>query len=783
MKLDNLPEKLKKDGHFCLWKYEERNGNRTKVPYNPNRPGQRASSTDPGTFAGYDKALEVLQTVPGFDGIGAGIFGTLCAVDIDHCHKDGQLSAMGSWIIDKMGSYTELSPSGEGVRILFSVPEGFQYDDLTHYVNRRGLGADGQEGLEIYVAGSTNKFVTVTGNMIRPGRVEERAWEILEVAGRYMERPEIHAQDRPEEPTGLSDDEILHIASNAKNGEKFMQLWSGDSSGYPSESEADLALCSFLAFYTGRSADRIDELFRQSGLMRAKWDANRGGKTYGEKTAEIACRGCRSIYNPQKLRGLEPGDWSDVGQAEVYVQEYGYKIRYSKATDFLVYNGQKWDESPLDAQRLSQELTARQYKEAKKKLEEARQAYDKAVEEDPDAAGDAHKKMSACEKYRNYIIQRRGSARIKATMTEAAPMVQIRTEELDADGYLLNTPAGTVDLRTGQIRDHDPKDYCTKITAVAPDQTGTDVWQEFLDRLTSGDKDLARYLQEVVGICAIGHVKREELIIAMGSGGNGKSTFFNLLADVMGDYSGAISSEILIADSKKNKDPEIAELRGKRLVIAAELEEGMRLSTSTVKKVCSTDEIQAEKKFKDPFKFMPSHHIVLYTNHLPKVSSTDSGTWDRLVVVPFMAKFRGESGEIKDYKSVLFERCGGAVLSWIIKGAQRVILSGFLIKQPRCVLDAIEKYRGDNNWIQQFLDARCVMGPGNTAMGGELYQEYRTHCMLTGEKYVRSNADLSRALQDAGISSRKTKTGKIYAGLRIKTTAELMRDTTEANVV
>ena len=779
MKLDNLPEKLKKDGRFCLWKYGERNGNAkgTKVPYNPNNPRQKARSDDPSTFAGYDKALEVLQRVPGFEGLGVGAFESLCAVDIDHCYKDGQFSAMASWIIDKMGSYTEISPSGEGVRILFSVPEGFQYDDLTYYVNRKDLG------LEIYVAGSTNKFVTVTGNVIRQGRVEERAWEILEVAGRYMERPEIHAQDRPEEPTGLSDDEILHIASNAKNGEKFMQLWSGDSSGYPSESEADLALCSFLAFYTGRSAGRIDELFRQSGLMRAKWDANRGGKTYGEKTTEIACRGCRSVYNPQKLRGLEPGDQTDVGQARVFVQEYGHRIRYSRATEFLIYNGQKWDENSLDVQRLSQELTERQLQEARKKLEEARQAYDRAVEEDPESAGEAKKEVDRCGKYRKYVLQRRGSAKIKATMTEAAPMVQIQTKDLDADGYLLNTPGGAVNLRTGEVRPHRPEDYCTKITAVAPDQTGAEIWEAFLDRVTVGNRDLARYLQEVAGICAIGEVKREELIIATGTGGNGKSTFFNLLARVMGDYSGSLSAEILTTGTKKNKDPEKAELRGKRLVIAAELEEGMRLSTATVKQLCSTDEIQAEKKYKDPFKFRPSHHVVLYTNHLPKVGTSDSGTWSRLVVVPFMAKFRGESGEIKDYASVLFEQCAGAVLSWIILGAQRVVLQGFQIKQPQCVIDAIEEYRGDSDWLQHFLDARCVIGPGCTARGGDLYQDYRTHCMMIGETYVRSSVDFSRALQDAGISSRKTKTGKIYSGLRIKTTAELMKDINEANAV
>lgn len=771
----NLPESVRKDGLFCLWRYEAQPGRDkpTKVPYRPRRPNTRASSTDPDTFAPFETALDAAA---GFDGVGLGVFGELSAIDIDHCIQDGEPDKRAREIIEKMKSYTEVSPSGQGIRILFQVKPGFRYDKEAFYVNHNGL--------EIYAAGSTDKYVSVTGNAIRDTwPIAERTFEVLEVAQKYMKRPRTGTEERPAAPTGLSADEIIRKASRAKNGQKFMQLWSGDTSGYASESEADIALCSFLAFWTGRDPVRMDELFRQSGLMRDKWDSRRGGKTYGQITIEKAAAECKAVYSPEHREGLEPGDQTDVGQASVFVQEYGHKIRYSKATDFLIYNGQKWDENSLDVQRLSQELTERQLQEARKKLEEARQAYDRAVEDDPESAGEAKKEVDRCGKYRKYVLQRRGSAKIKATMTEAAPMVQIQTKDLDADGYLLNTPGGTVNLRTGEIRPHRPEDYCTKITAVAPDQTSAEIWAAFLDRLTVGDKDLARYLQEVAGICAIGEVKREELIIATGTGGNGKSTFFNLLARVMGDYSGALSAEILTTGTKKNKDPEKAELRGKRLVIAAELEEGMRLSTATVKQLCSTDEIQAEKKYKDPFKFRPSHHVVLYTNHLPKVGTRDSGTWSRLVVVPFMAKFRGESGEIKDYASVLFEQCGGAVLSWIVQGAQRVVLQGFQIKQPQCVIDAIAEYRGNNDWLQHFLDIRCVMGPGCTARGGDLYQDYRTHCMMIGETYIRSSVDFSRALQDAGISSRKTKTGKIYSGLRLKTGTELVRDQNEANVI
>ena len=380
--------------------------------------------------------------------------------------------------------------------------------------------------------------------------------------------------------------------------------------------------------------------------------------------------------------------------------------------------------------------------------------------------------MKREEGYRKFVIARRSTTKITAAMTEAAPMVQIDVSSLDADGYLLNTPSGTVDLRSGQIRPHDPKDYCTKITTLAPDQVGVDVWEDFLERLTVGDKDLQTYLQYIAGVCAIGTVKREELIIATGSGGNGKSTFFNLLFHVLGDYAGMLSAETLTKDSRKNKSPELAELRGKRMIISAELEEGARLDTSTVKKLCSTDPIIAEKKYKDPFVFIPSHSCILYTNHLPKVSASDNGTWSRLVVVPFKALFRGKSGEVKKYEDVLYSQCGGAVLSWVIEGAKRVIESNFFVQQPECVRAAIAEYRDNSNEISMFLADRCVNDRTAFAPAGRLYEEYRNYCQDEGI-YVKDKGHFKQALDDLGYEWKHTKSGSVHRGIRLKTVYEI----------
>ncbi len=471
-------------------------------------------------------------------------------------------------------------------------------------------------------------------------------------------------------------------------------------------------------------------------------------------------------------KSLEPYDYTDVGQANLFVAHYGEKLRYSAATKWLVYDGRKWNESELQAQGLAQELTERQLAEARKQLKAARKMLDAAIESgDEEKQDEAQKAENAAKGFRSYVLGRRKTSRISATLTEARPAVEISVTELDKDGFLLNTPGGTVDLRTGKMRPHDPLDYCTKITAATPSNNGMEIWLAFLDRLTCGDRELQEYLQMCSGMEAVGNVYVENLCIAYGRGGNGKSTYYNAKARVMGDYYGSLSAETLTANCRKNKSPEYAELRGKRLVIAAELEEGLRLDTAIVKKLCSTDPIKAEKKFKDPFDFIPSHTTVLYTNHLPKVGTTDKGTWDRLVVIPFNARFRGEKGEIMNYTEYLFEHCGGAILAWIIEGARKFIAAQMHITQPECVKRAIAEYRNDNDWLNAFMENCCVVSPEYSVRAGDLFDAYRTHCGNVHE-WARGAGDFKAAITGAGFMWRKVTAGAFYYGLKLKSEFE-----------
>lgn len=764
IRFDEIPNELKQLQQWVVWRYQPgANGKLTKVPYSPS--GRKASSTDPKTWASLASALAAYET-GGFDGIGIVLTSDtgLVAWDLDECidAETGELLPWATDLVTRLNSYTEITPSGKGLRV----------------IHKGTLPVDGRRRgpVEVY---QNRRYITVTGRRFpgTPSTIEKRQDECMAVFYEYFpqeDKPAATFQEGAVYP--LEDWELIAKAHEAENGETFRRLWAGDTSGYPSASEADLALCNLLAFWAGGDPERIDRLFRQSGLYREKWER----ADYRERTIAKALAGTATVYNPDRIGGLKdreqprsvkPTDFTDVGQATVLARECRERLRYTPATGWLYFDGKVWIESETRAQSESQRLTDRQLEEARSELREARAKLDKAIEEGKEEEqAEAKRAVNAAEAYRKYALARRSSRQIANTLKEARPMLEIDVRELDHDPYLLNTPTGTVDLRTGQIKPHDPWDYCTKMTAVEPSDKGAELWAEHLRTITCGDKELEDYLQLTAGMSAVGKVFEEKLLIAYGSGRNGKSTHYNTIARVLGDYAGGLSADVLTVDSRSNKKPEYAELRGKRLVIAAELEEGKRLDTAAVKRLCSIDPIRAEKKYQQPFDFIPSHTIVLHTNHLPQVGTTDEGTWRRLMVIPFNAVIPANN-DIKNYADFLFEAAGGAVLAWIIEGAKRFIEAGHTVTPPDSVLKAVEEYRAASDWLSEFISTCCEIGEGYQQPSGELYQAYRDYCAAT-RSYVRHAGDFKAAVERAGFRYHRTNSGVIVHGLRLRPQAE-----------
>lgn len=479
---------------------------------------------------------------------------------------------------------------------------------------------------------------------------------------------------------------------------------------------------------------------------------------------------------------LKPSDYFDIGQAKVLTREYGDELLFTNATDYLRFDGEVWIENKQLAVGVMEEFLDLQLQDATDEIERAKKLLvAKGVPEEvvkggakkieKEVTGDqlpAFYMLLAAQQYFAFVMKRRDMKYVTSALNAAKPMLSADVNDLDKNENLLNTPYATYNLTLGLAGEqpHDPRDLITKITECSPSEDGKQIWEDALQLFFCGDADLINYVQMVVGMAAIGKVYQEHLIIAYGGGANGKSTFWNTISRVLGTYSGKLSAENLTVGCKRNVKPEMAELKGKRLIIASEMEEGMRLNTAVVKQLCSTDEVFAEKKYKDPFKFIPSHTLVLYTNHLPRVSANDDGTWRRLIVIPFNAHITGSS-DIKNYTDYLFENAGGAILTWIIEGAKKAIDAGFKTPLPKCVSDAIQAYREDNDWLGHFIAECCETDPTYTEKSGEIYQQYRAYCIQNGE-YTRSTTDFYSAMEKAGYERKKSNKGVIVRGLRLR---------------
>lgn len=509
-----------------------------------------------------------------------------------------------------------------------------------------------------------------------------------------------------------------------------------------------------------------------------------------ESIWKSACRFAEKIQeqpdyvSPEEyeVNPLQPDDYSDIGQARAILREYGSELLYTSATDILRYNGIYWEESKQKAVGAVIEFLDLQLEDAEERYSEALDTLaETGLEKDDIIRGgksftdELDKTQSrlyhiflAQKAYRMFVLKRRDMKYTYSALQALRPMIDVPVEELDKNPWLLNTPSATYDVRYGIAgkRAHDPADKLTKVTAFDPSDEGMELWLDALHEIFGADLTLIDYVQKMLGLAALGKVFVEALIILYGDGRNGKSTFGNAVLKAMGSYGGVISADALTVGCKRNVKPELAELKGKRLLIAAELEEGMRLNTGMIKQLCSVDEISAEKKYKDPFSFTPSHTLLLYTNHLPKVGGTDEGTWRRIIVIPFHKKIAPKK-DIKNYAQYLAEHAGGAIIKWIIEGAQKVIADDYRTEPPKSVSDAIEAYREANDWMSHFLEERCETDDAFEEKSGALYQEYRSFCASAGE-YTRSTTDFYTELEKRKFRRVKRKDGVHVAGLRIK---------------
>lgn len=447
---------------------------------------------------------------------------------------------------------------------------------------------------------------------------------------------------------------------------------------------------------------------------------------------------------------VKPADFSDAGNAVSFFRCNQNSLMWCDALGWLVWDGLHWDTNEHAALDKGIKFSEAMLQDAFKEYSAAQALDDNGRITVPEAV----------KAYMNHARKTRSRSSIFNFMELSKAWFAIPARDLDARPFLLNTPSGAINLNTGEVTANMPEHLCTHITAASPSEEGKDMWQSFLDLITEKDTDLQTYLQVAIGSCAIGTILNEGMWVAIGGGRNGKSTFYNAVSYVLGDYAGSIDSTVLTTD-RQNRGASLATLRGKRFVTCGELEEGQRLSVQTVKRLASTDDLTIEQKYKDPESIKPTHHINLFSNFLPRVGSTDNGTWRRINVIPFNAVMPEGNKDIPNYAQTLYEKAGGAILTWIIKGAYKFTINGYHLPDCNKVKAATDTYRQRENWIQLFLSERCVKERSAKIRCGELYNAYKLYAQESGD-YMRRLTDFNAAMESAGFEKRSEGGRKLY---------------------
>jgi len=532
-----IPDEVKKKRNFCCWKYEERTpggGKVTKPPIDVHT-GRYASVDGPDTWATLEEAMQYYEKNKEgrIEGIGIVLSKELelVGIDLDHCILDGRLTPEARDIVDTMKSYTEVTPSGEGLRV-------FVKGKLPGFGNRKS-------NVEMYGNG---RYLTLTDRHYAgtPLTVESRQEELEEMWKKYVHietlgksanhrQGALPAASQPATgaPTGstvnadirrrtgeeeLTDSEILSKAMRAKNGETFRRLWNGDIGEASDDwSKADLMVCGNLAFWTAKDAARIDSLFRQSGLYRAKWDEKRGELTYGERTIRKAIEVTGNVYDPVSRQTRQKPDlhvvpggqrgqgqaaaalasahpqeqpvsvsrispafsMTDMGNAERMALMHCHRIRYCvPEKKFYVFLGTHWEhDRTQEIVRCAFETVGSIYAEASK-----------AIGDDPkeSKALARHAMASSSEPKIRHMIK----------LLEAQPGIPVLPEQLDPDPWVLNAQNGTIALKTMELSQHDPRAMITKTAKVVYDPAAKcPAWDAFLFKAMAGNKEMVRFLQ------------------------------------------------------------------------------------------------------------------------------------------------------------------------------------------------------------------------------------------------------------------------------------------------
>lgn len=348
------------------------------------------------------------------------------------------------------------------------------------------------------------------------------------------------------------------------------------------------------------------------------------------------------------------------------------------------------------------------------------------------------------------------------------------TAQWDADLWALNTPGGTMDLRTGRLRPHDPSDHITKLTAVS---TGgaCPTWLQFLSRVTGGNGELQAYLQRVFGYGLTGDTSAHALFFLYGTGANGKSVLIDTISGILGDYHQTAPIETFTASSSERHPTELARLRGARLVTAVETEEGRRWAESRIKALTGGDRLAARFMRQDFFEFSPQFKLVIAGNHKPGLRSVDEAIRRRFNLVPFTVTI--PAAERDPYLRDRLKAEWSGILQWLVDGCLAWQREG--LSPPLAVLEATAAYLEAEDALSVWIEECCTRDPSAWATATALFASWKTWAARAGE-FVGTTKRFSQNLETRGFQPFRKMNGRGFQGLSIRGSADLQTHQAEA---
>ncbi|GAB2535219.1 DNA primase family protein [Brachybacterium huguangmaarense] len=347
------------------------------------------------------------------------------------------------------------------------------------------------------------------------------------------------------------------------------------------------------------------------------------------------------------------------------------------------------------------------------------------------------------------------------SIASALPDLRAATDELDADPYLFNCANGTLDLRTRELRPHDPSDRITRVCRGAYDpEADVSDWTGFLASILpdAAERD---YLQRVIGQSVFGAVREHLFPVLTGTGANGKGTAYGAITHAMGDYATIIDPSLLMAHDRGAGGPEMMQLFGARLVIGSETEDGKQLDAALMKRLTGGDQITARNLYQPPITWEPTHQLVYVTNFLPRVKGNDPAVWRRLRVIPFDVVVPEDQRDPE-----LPERlklAADAVLTWAVAGWFDYIDRGAM-GEPEAVQRATDGYQAESDPVKRFTQDYCVINPNVFAKARELFAAWSQWAEADGADRLSEKA-FGAELDRLGFPATRTSAGNVRRGI------------------